>query len=356
MAGAIRWDWLKTLGLQMPKTLDDFTNALTAFQTNDMNKNGIKDEVASVSMTRFSTGIAQWFGLGTEMVSVIDNKVVSPWYQPKVQDYIRYISQLYKAGLLQIDSEGGAMAANRIAYHYDWTPVAWHEPNIIVPAGAEKPYFVPFVVQALPDTQPRLWGQAYNYRGSDPHFIPAKAKNVQGAARLMDYLVSDEYADLSELGIKDYTYTVAADGVTQWITSNPANVGFDIEMMSSGYPALWSNQGGLARRKVADVIRDMDQVRVAGYQLKYDFSVAAFDKTWPILQDTDTLLVFPTAKEMERIQAITPDLTTYSEELLTSLILGEKSLDNWNSYMADLKRLGLDELISITQARVNRGL
>jgi hypothetical protein len=41
---------------------------------------------------------------------------------------------------------------------------------------------------------------------------------------------------------------------------------------------------------------------------------------------------------------------------LTSLILGEKSFNNWNTYMADLKRLGLDELISITQARVNRGL
>jgi putative aldouronate transport system substrate-binding protein len=354
-AGQIRYDWLKTLGLQMPKTLDEFTGALTAFQTNDMNKNGIKDEVASISMTGWGTGIAQWFGLGNELVAVMDNKAVSPWYQPKVQDYIRYLNQLYRAGLIQIDSEGGAMAANRIAYLYDWAPVSWNEPNIVVPAGAEKPYFVPFVVQALSDTKPRVWGQAYNYRVFNPHFIPARAKNVEGAAKLLDYLISDEYGDLTELGIENYTYTNNAGGI-QWLQSNPANVGFDVEVMSSGFPALWCNISCLPRRKAADVVRDLEQLRIDGYQLKYDFSIAAFDNTWPILQDKATMTAFPTAKEMERIQAITTDLTTYSEELLSSLILGEKSFSNWNAYMADLKRLGLDELISITQARVSRGL
>jgi hypothetical protein len=34
--------------------------------------------------------------------------------------------------------------------------------------------------------------------------------------------------------------------------------------------------------------------------------------------------------------------------------MGEKSLDNWDSYIADLKRLGLDEVIAIYQARLDR--
>lgn len=33
---------------------------------------------------------------------------------------------------------------------------------------------------------------------------------------------------------------------------------------------------------------------------------------------------------------------------------GEKSLDDWDSYMKDLQELGLDELISIQQARCDR--
>jgi hypothetical protein len=58
--------------------------------------------------------------------------------------------------------------------------------------------------------------------------------------------------------------------------------------------------------------------------------------------------------EADRVAQILPDLNTYCSELMTSLIMGEKSLANWNSYMADLKRLGLDDLMSIYQARMDR--
>jgi hypothetical protein len=34
--------------------------------------------------------------------------------------------------------------------------------------------------------------------------------------------------------------------------------------------------------------------------------------------------------------------------------MGEKSLGNWDSYIADLKRLGLDEYVGIHQARIDR--
>ncbi|MDR2617783.1 MAG: hypothetical protein LBC62_02825 [Treponema sp.] len=69
---------------------------------------------------------------------------------------------------------------------------------------------------------------------------------------------------------------------------------------------------------------------------------------------SESVLTFPTAKEVERIAAISPDLNTYSNELISALILGEKSLANWDSYISDLKRLGLDELIGIFQARMDR--
>jgi putative aldouronate transport system substrate-binding protein len=61
-----------------------------------------------------------------------------------------------------------------------------------------------------------------------------------------------------------------------------------------------------------------------------------------------------TIKELDRITAIRPDLETYCQELLTGLITGQKNVSGWDGYMADLKRLGLDELVSIYQARINR--
>jgi hypothetical protein len=72
------------------------------------------------------------------------------------------------------------------------------------------------------------------------------------------------------------------------------------------------------------------------------------------MQIPDGSMGFPTIEEVNRIAEITTDLNTYSSELVTALVMGEKSLDNWNVYMSDLSRLGLDELIGIYQSRIDR--
>lgn len=48
------------------------------------------------------------------------------------------------------------------------------------------------------------------------------------------------------------------------------------------------------------------------------------------------------------------DLETYSKELATQLILGQASLDDWDSYMAELKDLGLDEILEIENDQLVR--
>ena len=67
-------------------------------------------------------------------------------------------------------------------------------------------------------------------------------------------------------------------------------------------------------------------------------------------------LAIPTVEEINKANEISTDLETYSKELLTKLIMGEKSLDDWDSYIQDLKDLGLDDLIAVQQARVDRAM
>lgn len=70
--------------------------------------------------------------------------------------------------------------------------------------------------------------------------------------------------------------------------------------------------------------------------------------------DTKANLAAATEEENERIADITADFETYYKELLTKLILGQQTMDNWDTYLQEMKELGLDELISITQARYDR--
>jgi ABC-type glycerol-3-phosphate transport system substrate-binding protein len=354
ISGMIRQDWLQTLGLGIPKTLDEFYNALAAFQQNDINKNGVKDEVAQISMEGFGTGVAEWFGLGRELVSAIDNKAVSPWYQPHVQDYIRYMNRLYKAGLLRVDTEGGAMQANRLAYISNWAGETWEEPSITVPAGAANAYFAPFVLQALPDTPARVWFQSGRQISWTPAFIPARAKNIEGVVKVMDYQVTKDFAILTESGIEGYTFRYDSTGNIIEGEPNPNNVGVDVELINAALPTMFTSGSIIPRHMMSDMVAEILAVAKQGYQLKADFLEACYNKTWPFIMDRDSSVAFPAAREMERMAAIRPDLETYSSELLASLIMGEKILDNWNTYMADLKRLGLDELVGIYQARLDR--
>ncbi|GHV28937.1 hypothetical protein AGMMS4952_13780 [Spirochaetia bacterium] len=367
ISGNIRKDWLDALRLPMPKTLDEFYNALAAFQTRDVNGNGIKDEAASISISNFNTGVAEWFGLVTGMIAAIDNKVVSPWYQPHIKDYLAFMNKLYKAGLIIVAGEGGDMAANRVSFVWDWDIATWNEAAISVQPGAAKPYFVPLIIQGTPDTKPIVWiSPGINVNQEHMHFIPAGSKNVAGVVKLLDYLVTEEYGTLSGLGIEGYTFRYDGEGNVERIGHNSNTVGLDNDIMLL-HPALWTDNGVLPMwvRTAQPADNDPHVEKWAanqlalgapdGYRLKAEALVSIYEKTYPYMQNHEAMMALPTFAQMDRINAIRPDLETYSSELLTALILGEKSMTNWDSYMADLKRLGLDELMGIYQTRFDRG-
>ena len=58
------------------------------------------------------------------------------------------------------------------------------------------------------------------------------------------------------------------------------------------------------------------------------------------------ILSFPVAPRATRTA-----LMTASEELSMKLILGQKSLDDWESHIATLKAFGLDEVLAVYQGR-----
>jgi hypothetical protein len=246
------------------------------------------------------------------------------------------------------------MQANRLGYTYDWALETWLEPSITVPSGAAEPKLVPFVFNALPDTPHMLRvGDGLGVNGN-PVFIPAGAKNPEGVAKVIDFWVTKDYAFLSENGIEGYTYHYDNNGVVIKETPNANNAGLDMELISANLPGLWTNGTLLPRYIMRDNVVEIKSAEAVGHIEKAKFSESVYDDKTYYMKGGTEQQAFPMPRELERIAVIRPDLETYSTELLASLIMGEKSLNNWNSYMADLKRLGLDELISIYQTRLNR--
>ena len=67
-----------------------------------------------------------------------------------------------------------------------------------------------------------------------------------------------------------------------------------------------------------------------------------------------TYYAVATDEENAILEKYGPALQTASEELSMKLILGQKSLDDWDSHIATLKEFGLDEVLGVFQARHER--
>lgn len=110
----IRKDWLDKLGLQMPKTLDDFKAVLVAFTEKDPDGNGKKDTFGMTGLGDFSqqsafSPIFAAYGVPVPGNFTIDNgKVGYSTLDTKTPQAIGYIAELVKLGV--IDPE---LAANK---------------------------------------------------------------------------------------------------------------------------------------------------------------------------------------------------------------------------------------------------
>ncbi|MDR1565981.1 MAG: extracellular solute-binding protein [Treponema sp.] len=384
----IRKDWLDKLGLPVPATLDEFYNTLAAFQEKDVNGNGVKDEVANASLNGMSF-VASWFGLPAawgrgadeSIVYPLDGKAVSVWYEPQIKEYFMYMNKLFKAGLLNISDEGGSNVSNvaienRCSAYISYMGDTWTEPTVVTPPGAPKAYYVPFVIQAKPGIDPRIYdeGGVMQWLRSGMYSVPARTKNIEKIVEMIDFFETPEYNHLNELGIEGYTYKWLPDMTSQRLPVNNDNVGADQQLYwTGGLAGLWSGWQGIfprvnkpdpahtptkEARRAASRRNFVEAGQALGYPEgfvgKYEMWVKFEDKAWKATALADGILAFPTVQESDRVNELTPDLNTYASELISALIMGEKSLDNWDSYIADLKRLGIDEVIGIYQARLDR--
>jgi hypothetical protein len=195
-------------------------------------------------------------------------------------------------------------------------------------------------------------------------FIPAGTKNIEKVVKMLDYFVTEDYSMLTFSGIEGYNFKRNPDGTIEKLPKSADIKGVDYEVTRA---ALWAgsvfpwwpsrfipeNIGkSPAELTLETMAKEMGYTD--GFKQKVDFINDYYNLKYSFVFPLDMMTANPMAIEIDRISSITPDLNTYSTELMASLIIGDKSLDNWNSYMADLKRLGLDELISIYQAQIDR--
>lgn len=358
----IRKDWLDKAGLEMPQTLEDFTKAIHTFRETDVNGNGQQDEIILVDCQSFANGLAQVFGLGNGIVALdtVSGKIVSPWYQDHVKDYFAYVNQLIQEGIIDSATIGAAELQNqRLAdnlvgswYAYDGATYL----NTYVTNGAEGVDYEPVftltdaVEGCVPwkevETSQLVW---------DRYCITKACTDLEGVVKFLDMIYSDEYSDILTWGIEGTDYEVK-DGMKVSLINSMTNEEKGAAKRSSGSP-LW---GGLLPRVQTSVDYPTKEAweEQQRTENKSELKIQALEKgvdykEWCPLM-LDNFLAMATDEENETINRIQTGIQTYSDELCIKLAQGTASLDDFDSYLEELKELGLDELIAVQQARYDR--
>lgn len=352
----IRKDWLEKLGLEAPETAEEFISVMKAFQENDMNGNGAADEIVTVDTSGdfFMTGIAQWFGVGNYLTSVDvkNNKIVSPWYQDGIKDYLKYMNRLVEEGLMDPDLIGATyeqtsqrMAENKVGATFDYCMQMWLEPSV----NAENVEFLP-IANLETGYEP--------YIVIEPSFfswqkwaVTKDCKDPEAVAALLDVLYSDRYEELSAWGIEGETYEVV-DGRRQ-LMEGIGGAYWEQNAKDRKTPggSLWS---GCVFPTVSLYIMESQFTSRPEHKNEFQKSVVFQDAVYPDAKYC--YMAIATDEQNARKAALTTDLSTYSSELVTDFILGRASFDDWDQYIAQMQELGLDELIEIEQSQYDKFL
>ncbi len=353
----IRKDWLDALGLKTPETLDEFYDALVAFQKNDMNGNGLADEVVMVNPNFIGNPIAGWFGLGTDLVSVLfdQNKVVCPWYQEEqMKAFITYMKKLVDAGVIDLSVDSTMttqyLVENKTACTVTYGTQSYLEPQVNVGSASAAEFLPIGPITALEGITAYATGDNAQYSYHRFGFTKA-CKDTEGAAKLLDFLYSEEYTNFFEFGVEGETYEMV-DGKPQFLEG--VGQPYWEEMSKKGLTnGLWIMMGILPRVYPGQDLK-ITEKNAAPYKLEYMEKFSKYPYKALTSGYENNYMALPTDEELDLKNSIYPDLKTYSDETFVGLISGKLSLDNWDSYIAELKKLGMDDYLQMMTNRYER--
>ncbi len=379
VGACIRYDWLQKVNMEVPTTVEEFLEALRAFQKNDVNGNGQKDEMYSIDCYSYSffSGIAQWFGLTPGVVGIDPNndRVTSAWYQDGVKDYFKLLKQMVDEGLMDVGLVGAteemfnqAIAENRIAGLRTYANLTWFADLIKDDPDAEYATIAP--IQAVEGIAPFMLCDSNKLVYDKYAMTKACTEEVQEAIiHYYDFATGTDVAKLlSNNGVEGVDYEFVDDernpgrkvvkslltGTTQ--ENYEAHVG-GISFFLHGVPWMSGEDPDVLAKLNTGTVQDTldgwegSEKGKRGFIRKIEQMV---HRPYVISPFSSSTYAIPTQEEQEVLTTYLTALNSYSDELGMNLILGNESLDNWDSFMQKFRDLGLDEVIKVNDARYQR--
>lgn len=334
--------FLDALGMKEPATTEEFYQYLKAVKTQDPNKNGKADEIpyAASGYGSLLDELKGAWGLGNRgnMHSRVDmdpsGKLRFIPADPKYKDLLEYLNKLNKEGLfinniltipgteVNVKLGEGVVGASET-----------NSPQAI--SGVSVKNFVGAPALKGPNGD-QIFSRARSPLIDTGAFvITKKNKYPEATVRWMDYFFSEEGSKLFFMGVKDLSYKELPDGTLQYTDEYKKDASKFVSWAGGFYPGMLTSKtfkGG-----EADPISIEGAKKVEPYWPK---------EVWPAFTYTQ--------EELTRFTPLNTDINNYVTEMTTKFITGDVPLSDWDKYIANLKKIGLDDYMKIYTAAYER--
>ena len=330
----IRKDILAATGKEVPVTIADWYEVLTA-----MKANGVEYPL----MTNSGNMLKYWalaYGIVHDDYYLGEDGAVhyGP-YEAAYKDYLTEMNKWYTEGLINadfmnvssgdvtamvLDGKGGAMASHVWEWPFNYDVNNTNPEAALVAAPYPK---------LNADDEMNL---RYSSRNMDDFkYITADAEDPLACVMLLDCLYIPEISYLMGNGIEGKAWNYDEFGIPQGFTAEDPLDGSISEWHT--YEDCWDE--GLEGKWTATAAEGIRLWGEAGTEGR--------------IPGNGRFLFYTTEEAEVRANKLT-DIETYVDEMHLKFITGQTSLDEFDAYIEQLKAMGVEELIAVQQAAYER--
>lgn len=320
-----RKDWLDQLGLQPPKTIDEFTTVMKAFTERDPDGNGKKDTygLSILERLRRTSPFLGAFGVQMNAWYERDGKLIYSGILPEMKEALLYLRSLYDQNILdpefplnKIDVLGKKIVSGQVGLF----SAAWSDTRTSIAENRKrdpKAEWIPLDFPVGPQGKHGVYStsivRSYNV-------VPIKSQNAQEVVKFLDFIAGPGQISL-KLGFENDIWTRA---------NGKLSIKFE-EHTKHGYRGIY---GALADMADQNVTRD--RLEALGEQFRLYDNLQRIENN--LMQDKFN---GPPTPAMGKHQI---KLSKLQEETFTRIITGLSPIEEFDSFVKKWKDAGGDEI------------
>lgn len=341
----LRKDWLDSLNMSVPTTIDEWYTVLKAFK----DQKGATAPLAFEGWMFYFDAFVGAYGISRDYY-VDGGKVKFGPMQPEYKDFLSEMQKWYSEGLF--DKNLATVNKTTIdANIYDGKTgstlsFAGSGLGNYIKTGREKDPKFEFVAAPFPTLKageaPKFGYVDMPYSLNYSAAISATCKNVEAAAKLLDYGYGEEGLLLNNFGIEGVSYKMVDKypTYTDMILNNP-------DKLSVPQAMAKYIRAGYGGPTVQDK-RYIEQYYTLPQQ-KAALNIWKTEKAKYMLPR----MTF-TADETSKVSAVKTQIGTYVDEMFWKFVLGAEPISNFDKYVEQIKKLNVETVISANQGAYDR--